>query len=295
MTTMQGRSLLPVAFVAVAGLLAGAVTPVGAQQFDGMQLMLENLRPSGQPVIPIFDGWIPKEDGSRDLCFAYFNLNLDEELDIPIGPDNSIEPAVFDGGQPTHFHPVPPEYRRYYCAFVVNVPPDFGDQRVVWTLTVHGKTYSNPAHTTRREYLLEDLYQASEDAIAPWLRFLGPVQSDAARGRRGVTAGPASAAVGVPLTVTVSVTDEGLETPAGGEPRSFEVLWYWHQGPGGADVSFDPKAVEPVELEEGETTATTTVTFSAPGEYVLRVVALNGSFFQHCCWTTGLLNVTVTP
>jgi hypothetical protein len=291
MRAMPGRFLIPAAFLAVAGLLAGALTPLNAQQqFGGMQLMLENLRPSGQPVIPIFDGWIPKEDGSHDLCFAYFSLNLEEELDIPIGPDNLVEPAVFDGGQPTHFHAVPPEYRRHYCAFIVTVPPDFGDQRVVWSLTVHGKTYSVPGHTQRREYFLEDLYQRSEDAIAPSLGFLEPVQSEAARGRRGVTAGPATAAVGTPLTLTVSVTDEGLQAPTGDEPRGFEVYWYWHQGPGG--VSFDEKSVE---LEEGETTATTTATFSEPGDYVLRVVALNGSFFQHCCWTTGYLNVTVTP
>ena len=288
---MKSRVLIPAALVA-AGLLVEASTSLKAQQverFDGMPLMLENLRPSGQPVIPFFDGWIPNEDGSHDLCFAYFNLNLEEELHIPLGPDNFIEPAEFDGGQPTHFHAVPPGYRRYYCAFTVNVPPDFGDQRVVWTLTVRGQSYSVPGHTERREYLLEDLYHRSEDAIAPWLRFLEPVESEAARGRSGVSVGPATAVVGNPLTLTISVTDAEPQ-PTGDEPRSFEVLWYKHRGPAG-EVGF---AEPSIELEKGEPTATTTATFSEPGDYVLRVAALNGSFFQHCCWTNGYVKVTVT-
>lgn len=288
---MKSRFFIPAAFLAAA-LCAAAWTSLKAQQagqFGQMPLMLENLRPSGQPVIPIFDGWIPRQDGSYDLCFAYFNLNLEEELDIPLGPDNFIEPAQFDGRQPTHFHEVPRGYRRYYCAFTVNVPPDFGDQRVVWTLGRHGQSYSTPGHTQRREYLLEDLYQRSEDRVAPWVRFLEPAESEAARGRRGVTARPVTALVGNPLTLTLSVTDAEPK-PQGDKPRSFEVLWYKHQGPPGK-VSFGEKSVK---LEKGKTTATTTATFSEAGDYVLRVAALNGDFFSHCCWTTGYLKVTVT-
>jgi len=288
---MKSRFFIALAFL-VSALFAGASAVLkGGQagQFGDIQLMLENLRPSGQPVIPIFDGWIPKEDGSYDLCFAYFNLNLQEELHIPLGPDNFIEPAEFDGRQPTHFHQVPPGYRRYYCAFTVNVPPTFGDQRVVWTLRRHGRSYSTPGHIQRREYLLEDLYQRSEDRVAPWVRFLEPAESETARGRRGVRAGPVAAVVGSPLTLTLSVTDAEPK-PQGNRPRSFEVLWYKHQGPPGK-VSFGEKSIK---LEKGETTATTTATFSEPGDYVLRVAALNGDFFSHCCWTTGYLKVTVT-
>ena len=103
---------MPKVALLVAGvflLLAGSVpleaqTPVtGAARTE----MLRNLRPSGQPVVPIFEGWYSEPDGSYGLCFGYHNLNLQEALDIPLGPDNFIEPARFDGVQPTHFDPVP--------------------------------------------------------------------------------------------------------------------------------------------------------------------------------------------
>ena len=65
------------------------------------------LRPRAQGIVPIFDGWYRNEDGSSDLCFGYYSLNTEEAVDIPLGPANAIEPAEFDGGQPTHFDPVP--------------------------------------------------------------------------------------------------------------------------------------------------------------------------------------------
>ncbi len=44
-------------------------------------------------------------DGTYTLHFGYFNRNTEEELDVPIGPDNSFDPGG-DRGQPTHFYPV---------------------------------------------------------------------------------------------------------------------------------------------------------------------------------------------
>jgi hypothetical protein len=45
--------------------------------------------------------------------------------------------------------------------------------------------------------------------------------------------------------------------------------------------------------------ATTSVTFSAPGEYVLRVRAndasgVSGAGHAQCCWSNGFVKVTVT-
>ena len=42
---------------------------------------------------------------------------------------------------------------------------------------------------------------------------------------------------------------------------------------------------------------TTTVTFSEPGEYMLRVTALQtlSAMVQHCCYTNNYVYVTVTP
>src|SRR6267143_1739569 len=55
----------------------------------------------GQSILPHYEGWVQNPDGSFDMSFGYLNQNWQEELDIPIGPDNNIEPEPFgrDAGQ----------------------------------------------------------------------------------------------------------------------------------------------------------------------------------------------------
>ncbi len=47
----------------------------------------------GQSVSPAFEGWWQNDDGSYTLFFGYMNANWDEELDVPIGPENNIVPG----------------------------------------------------------------------------------------------------------------------------------------------------------------------------------------------------------
>lgn len=274
--------------LALLALQLFAATPTAGQNpISGMEWMMLNLRESGQPVLPVFDGWIPNEDGSHDLCFGYFNLNLSQTLDVPIGPDNFIEPAIFDGGQPTHFQQVPPGYRRYYCVFTVNVPPDFGDQRVVWTIRVNGQELSVPGHTGVASYMLENLSQPSRGVVAPVVEFVG-IPGGEGRGRRGLTAGPVTAKAGVPLPISLSVTP-----PAEVDAKPWLVLWGKQRGSG--TTSFERAEIN---LAAGESLASTTVTFDEPGEYLLRAQAVSGgrgSFGFHCCWTNAYLQVQVTP
>ena len=89
----------------------------------------------GQSVSPAYEGWMPNEDGSFTLYFGYMNTNWLEEFDIPIGPDNAIEPGGPDQGQPTHFYP-----RRNPFLFTIRVPKEFGKDELIWTLTTHGRT-----------------------------------------------------------------------------------------------------------------------------------------------------------
>ena len=81
---------------------------------------------SGQAVAPVFHGWLANPDGTFDLYFSYINRNWQEEVDIPVGPNNNISPAPFgpDAGQPTHFFP-----RINRWQFTVRVPKDFGTKR----------------------------------------------------------------------------------------------------------------------------------------------------------------------
>ncbi len=91
--------------------------------------------PSGQNVVPVYEGWLPNPDGSFDMVFGYFNRNVVEELDVLVGPENSFEPGPADQGQPTHFYP-----RRSRFMFHIRVPKDFGTKELIWTINTHGKT-----------------------------------------------------------------------------------------------------------------------------------------------------------
>jgi hypothetical protein len=89
----------------------------------------------GQSISPAYEGWMPNDDGSFTLYFGYMNTNWLEEIDVPVGPDNNIEPGGADQGQPTHFYP-----RRNPFLFTIHLPKDSGNKELIWTLTTHGKT-----------------------------------------------------------------------------------------------------------------------------------------------------------
>ncbi|MBA3270405.1 MAG: hypothetical protein H0T71_07815, partial [Acidobacteria bacterium] len=110
--------------LAVAVALMAAPVPVASTR----QLPLQPARDAGQSVIAAFEGWYPNADGSFTLLVGYFNRNLKEALDIPIGANNRIEPGGPDYGQPTHFMP-----RRQWGVFTIKVPKDFGEKRLTWT------------------------------------------------------------------------------------------------------------------------------------------------------------------
>ena len=277
-------------------LLLGGSVPLGAQDAikgAARTEMLRNLRPSGQPVVPIFEGWYSKPDGTYDLCFGYHNLNTNEALDIPLGPDNYIEPSRFDGVQPTHFDRVPTGGKlRYFCVFTVNVPDDFGNQDVVWTLKIDGQDYSVPGHITHIEYVIMDPDHPSLNSVAPLVRFLEP-EGPEGRGRSGVRAGPMRAEVANPLSLKIEVVEPETTNPHSG----FEMvtaLWAKHQGPG--EVVF--QHMDAASSMPRGTGLTTTATFSEPGNYVLRVQAYEGrraGWQNHCCWTNAFVEVVVTP
>ena len=256
------------------------------------QFELQLLRSSGGPVVPIFEGWYRNPDGTFELSFGYFNVNTEETLEIPLGPGNFIEPAELDGGQPTRFEPVPENDRRHQGAFTVTVPADFGAGDVVWTLRSHGQTLSVPGRLTSPAYELAGWEFPGRSSVSPRLR-LAP-DGPEGRGPRGITAAEERARVGEPLELAAWVA---RDAEAGGE-RPINVKWFKHQGPG--DVAFAERtaSVEPgAWAEEGGARVATTATFSAPGDYLLRVLAFNviRDFEFQCCWTNGFVPVTVAP
>ena len=70
------------------------------------------------------------------MWFGYLNRNAEEDLDVPVGPDNNVDNGNPDQGQPTHFYA-----GRRWCVFKVIVPKDWPvEKRLVWTLTNRGRT-----------------------------------------------------------------------------------------------------------------------------------------------------------
>ena len=129
------------AAVAVLGLAATMTVVTGAQTPSYLK---------GQSISPAFEGWEENPDGSFNMLFGYMNRNWEEELDIPVGPNNSITPGQPDQGQPTHFYP-----RRNRFVFKVKVPKDWGNKELVWTLTANGKTEKAYA-TLRPDSFVDD-------------------------------------------------------------------------------------------------------------------------------------------
>jgi hypothetical protein len=246
-------------------------------------------------VAPFFEGWYRNTDGTFTLSFGYFNLNLAESLDVPLGSDNFIEPVEFDGMQPTHF---PSSPRRDRGVFTVDVPASFsdGEQRVVWTITANDVTYSVPGRIGVDAFQL-DYGPRAMGSVPPLVRLEGS-ETEGQHPTGIMLDEMRSAIVGNPMELTVWASEVSVRSEddiANRDGVEVRLLWFKHQGPRG-EVSFEDRSMV---LEEGEGEAVTTVTFSEPGDYVLRVRVDNwdandSTGGDQCCWTNGYVRVRVT-
>jgi hypothetical protein len=262
----------------------------------------------GDSVTGAFEGWFPNPDGSFSLLVGYFNRNLKQSVDIPIGPNNHIDPGGPDRGQPTHFGP-----GRGWGMFTINVPKDFGTKVLTWTMTANGETTSVPLNLLPL-YRIAPFIDAAEDTPA-YVGFSedGPFVNGPIGHSESITA-----MAGTPLPLTIWVADDNkapaLPTtpPAGGfvlpDFATFfgpvSTHWSLYRGPG--EVKFDapvPKTQKLTELKAAPSNTvfygkvTTNATFSAPGQYILNIQAfdstgMGGGGFQ-CCWSNAQINVSV--
>jgi hypothetical protein len=262
-------------------------------------LQLDPPHTSGQGITAAFEGWYPNPDGTANILIGYYNRNQSQELDIPIGPNNHIDPAGPDQGQPTHF-----VAGRGWGVFTIKVPKGFGDKKLTWTLTVNGKTTSVPVNTNPL-YVVSPFIEATGNT-PPFIAFEeeGPfIQGPPKDVSRQLTA-----KVGEPVPLRVWVADDAkipppLEQFAKMLP-AVRVKWTKFRGPGAVTFeSVSPKVVKaefkapPTSIYTGK--SATTATFSDPGDYILEVVANdlsgNGGGGFQCCWTTAQVRVTVKP
>lgn len=265
---------------------AAAFTAVLAAPLAG-QLPLGYVAQRGQTVTPAYEGWYDNPDGTKTLSFGYYNRNRGEVLEIALGPDNFIEPASFDGVQPTRFEPV-----RHWGVFGVVVPGDF-EGTVSWTLRNRGHTFTIPANL-EPEWFIDALRGSASGNMAPEL-----AATEAGPWMRGIDAvelPPVRTSVGAETVLSVAARDDG---EGGGGLTSqrrvptVTLSWFKHRGPGEVTFSDDSEAIP---YEGG--TMTTTATFSEPGEYVLRVRAndlsgVTGAGHAQCCWSNAFVKVTV--
>ena len=195
----NNASRLGIALIVCAA--AGGALQAGQQGQAPSQFPLSNaIRPTGQSVTPAFEGWFYDRDGGIRLLIGYFNRNTKQELDIPIGPNNHVEPGGPDQGQPTHFLT-----GRQFGVFAIKVPKDFGTKQLTWTLTVNGQTNVIPMHI-KPDWVVEPYEDAGSKNTPPVLRF----QADGARfsGPPSGLAATLTTTWPLPVTLPAWVTDE---------------------------------------------------------------------------------------
>ena len=297
-------------------LLGPMAAPVAleAQGPDGRwPLQPESL--ADRVVVPFLEGWYANEDGTYSLSFGYLNLQQDV-VEIPLGENNFIEPVEFDGMQPTTFHP-----GRNRGVFALTVPDALKDQDFWWTIhNPNGQVTRVPGRTTAIAYQL-DWFPRPHGSVHPRVSF--DSDGDEGRGPPGIVAERTlTASVGSPVTLSVNARDVSERDPEDfrfREGTPVNVEWYRHRGPVGGEVEFtwhestpvpesgddeedDDPPPEPntIQLSEGEGLAQVYATFSAPGEYLLRVqvdnfAAPDSGTQDQCCWTNGYLGVNVSP
>ncbi len=266
-------------------------------------LPVEPARDAGASITGAFEGWFKNADGTFSLLLGYYNRNRKQEVDVPVGPNNRIEalrsgaPGGPDRGQPTHFMP-----GRGWGLFAVKVPADFGDNKIAWTIAANGRTTVIPA-SLKPDYEISPFIEAAVGNTPPVLSF--EEKGLSVQGPQGLSV-DRTAKVGIPLALTVWVSDDAKYTnSSGAKPKDLgspvTIKWIKYRGSG--SVTFASDRPEAEKLDRKDSTApfngkaTTSVTFAEPGEYVLHVTANDysgegGAGFQ-CCWTNGQVKVTV--
>ena len=285
-----------IVFGAVAVAVVLCVQDITAQRNAGRRSYA-----TGQEVVPAYEGWEQNDDGSFNLVFGTMNRNWEEELHIPIGPHNSIEPGGPDQGQPTYFLP-----RRNRFLFRIRVPADFGDNELVWTLTSPNGETKHAYGTLKPDYYMDNnVRMANNGAGVRGDLYKNAPPELTLDGQRRRTA-----KVNEPIVLTAVAQDDGLPEarpmrptdparPASLAPvaaQGLRLSWFVYRGK--TDVVFDPVQIKVWEDTRAnsnspwgagwETPPTpkdnkwvVQAKFAEPGTYVLRCIAHDGGLTSY--------------
>ena len=201
MTVTMATAVVTASLVLIDGLPAGALAKEGQVKTPPQGVLAEPVGNAAGPIYAAFEGWGPLRDGTNALLIGYFNRNKTQELDIPIGPENNIEPGGPDQGQPTHFLT-----GRQYGMFAITVPKDFGNKKLTWTIIANGQktavsVWLNPP------YWVDFFKHAASENEPPRIKFamdgpdyMGPPSQK--------TVATLTATVGQPLDLTAWAADQ---------------------------------------------------------------------------------------
>lgn len=283
-------------------------TAVGIALFGSATVVAQQPRLPSEPrglfggsVTGAYDGWFEEANGDRFFLIGYFNRNTSDTLEIPVGPNNRIEPGGPDLGQPTTFMP-----GRHIGMFIVKAPRQFTPQdTLTWTLVANGETTRIPLRE-KPDYYISPFGGARVGNEPPIVRFLerpaihGPSES--------MTSAPRlTARIGTPLPLTLDAQDDARYTSGTmavpkNPPPPVTIHWTKYRGPG--TVTFE-KDRPTLTVSKGgrvgeafEGVGSTTATFAQAGEYVLHASVNDysgeGGAGEVCCWTNVLVRVAVT-
>lgn len=253
--------------VVVLALVSGSIPALG--QPDSLPAELNIPRNSGDSVQPVFEGWQKYPDGSRKFWFGYFNRNLIQQFDIPVGSNNGFNAAAgqwkADQGQPTHFYA-----GRQRFVFAVDVPQSMGvEQKLTWTIISNGQTCKAIA-------FLDPTWEV-DDGVRMMNHGGAGLAPPPVNEYPKFTAGSkeVTARVGTPVKLTASANDDGIPKPRTGRGPAnggVQISWILYRGPGA--VHFNPEKGARVygKTVEGATEAA----FTVPGDYWLRAIADDG-------------------
>lgn len=285
---------------------ASAVASTALLSAQAIQLPSEPPRQFGTSITGSFDGWYVNPDKTNAFLVGYLNRNLKQAIDVPIGPNNRIEPGGPDLGQPTHFLP-----GRQTGVFAIPVPKGFTgpDQRLTWTLVVNGVTLSIPLRM-HIDYNISPFKQAAPENTPPVVKLFAEnspqIAGPVANGLKPTATKTTS--VSTPLDLPVWATDDalyssGTNAPMRNPPPPVELNWTKYRGPG--TVTFEGNQPKFEVFEGGNVgqlfrgKASTKAKFSEAGEYLILLTANDysgdGGGGEACCWTTAIVKVTVTP
>lgn len=310
--------------VIIAVAACGFLLVVEAQEVRP-PMTLEPIGRTNEAIFPAYDGWGVGQDGDYYIVMGYMNRNRGETVEIPIGPNNRIEPGGPDYGQPTVF-----EAGRHKTVFALKVPKDFGQKKLTWTLIANGQPavisfFLNP------EYNMEFYREEANGNNAPKIKFglNEPMRSGPSVG----FAQTLTAKVGQPVPLklwasdappeeknweriisaaqpkrrgevprdSVAIVDGRVIGGAGGRSQSSgpepDLTAVWKKVRGSGKVTVTPAAVPLTTGGDGNKVveANATATFSAPGEYVLRAEAVEADdgFDGLCCFSFANVKVVV--